>query len=183
MHIFVVYARMQNDYLPPKTISHCASKLAERRSPIACTQKACITENPLRVRPIQKIIFCHQNRLPIRVTLSTLHYLWIVKFNYSFNNWNTHQIEMQGETVRSPISIAPGRCDHQSPRAVHKTPRQCGHQSHKKVTAFATCEGIMSQFRGLRQSSGTVRSPIPQGKNAKWGCWHFSICKAKVCTF
>ena len=52
---------------------------------IACTQKACITEKPLRVRPIQKIIFCHQNRLPIRVTLCTLHYLWIVKFNYSFN--------------------------------------------------------------------------------------------------
>ena len=51
---------------------------------------------------------------------------------------------MQGETVRSPISIAPGRCDHQSHRAIHKAPGRCGHQSHratknKKCLHFSIC--------------------------------------------
>ena len=53
--------------------------------------------------------------------------------------------------MRSPISIAPGRCVHQSSRAVHKVPGRCGHQSHRENHSN---DSYIYRFRGLAKAPG-----------------------------
>ena len=89
---------------------------------------------------------------------------------------------MQGETVRSPISIAPGRCDHQSPRAVHRAPGRCGHQSHKKTQHLQRESDSCPNSEGLAKAPGRREHQSHKAKTQNKGVDTSRFAKPKVYT-